>query len=107
VLSENLKCLRLAFVELHCFSNLDAPRSNCLSRRPHFPVPISIRKWATPFFDSCSYFRDAVISIMATLASQERIAISERTIGPDSSAPALRESKRLVLHLDTVEASQS
>ena len=32
-----------------------------------------------PFFDSCGIMRDVVISIMATLAEQERIAISERT----------------------------
>jgi DNA invertase Pin-like site-specific DNA recombinase len=32
-----------------------------------------------PFFDSCGMMRDVVISIMATLAEQERISISERT----------------------------
>jgi DNA invertase Pin-like site-specific DNA recombinase len=32
-----------------------------------------------PFFDSCGNMRDVVISIMATLAEQERISISDRT----------------------------
>ena len=37
------------------------------------------RSFMEPFFDSCGVMRDVVISIMATLAEQERIAISERT----------------------------
>jgi hypothetical protein len=37
------------------------------------------RSFMEPFFDSCGIMRDVVISIMATLAEQERIAISERT----------------------------
>ena len=32
-----------------------------------------------PFFDSCGIMRDVMISIMATLAEQERINISDRT----------------------------
>ena len=37
------------------------------------------RSFQEPFFDSCGVMREVVISIMATLAQQERIAISERT----------------------------
>jgi hypothetical protein len=37
------------------------------------------RSFMEPFFDSCGIMRDVVISIMARLAEQERIAISERT----------------------------
>jgi DNA invertase Pin-like site-specific DNA recombinase len=37
------------------------------------------RSFQEPFFDSCGMIRDVVISIMATLAEQERITISERT----------------------------
>ena len=37
------------------------------------------RSYTEPFFDSCGMMRDVVISIMATLAEQERITISERT----------------------------
>ncbi len=40
---------------------------------------ISWRSYTEQFFDSCGPFRDAVIGIMATLAKQERIRISERT----------------------------
>jgi DNA invertase Pin-like site-specific DNA recombinase len=39
----------------------------------------SWRSFTQPFFDSCGVMRDVVISIMATLAEQERIDISERT----------------------------
>ena len=37
------------------------------------------RSFMEQFFDSCGIMRDVVISIMATLAEQERINISERT----------------------------
>lgn len=37
------------------------------------------RSFTEQFFDSCGPFKDAVISIMATLAKQERIKRSERT----------------------------
>ncbi|HTV59422.1 MAG TPA: recombinase family protein [Verrucomicrobiae bacterium] len=37
------------------------------------------RSFTEQFFDSCGPFRDAVVSILATLAKQERIRISERT----------------------------
>jgi DNA invertase Pin-like site-specific DNA recombinase len=37
------------------------------------------RSFQEQWFDSCGPFKDAVISIMATLAEQERITISERT----------------------------
>jgi DNA invertase Pin-like site-specific DNA recombinase len=38
------------------------------------------RSFTEQFFDSCGPFRDAVIAIMATLARQEKIRRSERTI---------------------------
>lgn len=40
---------------------------------------VAWRSFQEPFFDSCGPFTDAVISIMATLAQQERLRISERT----------------------------
>jgi DNA invertase Pin-like site-specific DNA recombinase len=40
---------------------------------------VQYRSFTEQWFDSCGIFRDAVISIMATLAKQERIRISERT----------------------------
>jgi DNA invertase Pin-like site-specific DNA recombinase len=40
---------------------------------------IAWRSFMEPFFDSCGVMKDVVISIMATLAEQERITLSERT----------------------------
>jgi DNA invertase Pin-like site-specific DNA recombinase len=40
---------------------------------------IGFRSFAEQYFDSCGVFKDAVIAIMATLAKQERIRLSERT----------------------------
>jgi DNA invertase Pin-like site-specific DNA recombinase len=40
---------------------------------------VAWRSYMEPFFDSCGIMRDVVISIMATLAEQERINISDRT----------------------------
>jgi DNA invertase Pin-like site-specific DNA recombinase len=40
---------------------------------------VAWRSFQEPYFDSCGLFKDVVISIMATLAEQERITISERT----------------------------
>src|SRR5207248_6058253 len=37
------------------------------------------RSFTEPFLDSCGIMRDVVISIMATLAKQERLVLSERT----------------------------
>jgi DNA invertase Pin-like site-specific DNA recombinase len=40
---------------------------------------IGFRSFAEQYFDSCGVFKDAVIAIMATLAKQERLRLSERT----------------------------
>jgi DNA invertase Pin-like site-specific DNA recombinase len=40
---------------------------------------VGFRSFTEPYFDSCGVFKDAVISIMAVLAKQERIRMSERT----------------------------
>ena len=39
---------------------------------------VGYRSFTEPYFDSCGVFKDAVISILATIAKQERIRISER-----------------------------
>jgi DNA invertase Pin-like site-specific DNA recombinase len=39
---------------------------------------VAWRSFTEPFFDSCGVMRDVVISVMATLAEQERVSISER-----------------------------
>jgi DNA invertase Pin-like site-specific DNA recombinase len=41
---------------------------------------IAFRSFTEQYLDSCGIFRDAIISIMATLAKQERLRISERTV---------------------------
>lgn len=41
---------------------------------------VAWRSYQEPYFDSCGQFKDVVISIAATLARQERINISERTL---------------------------
>lgn len=40
---------------------------------------VGYRSFSEQYFDSCGIFKDAVIAIMATVAKQERIRISERT----------------------------
>ena len=40
---------------------------------------VAYRSFAEQYFDSCGIFKDAVIAIMATLAKQERVRLSERT----------------------------
>ena len=40
---------------------------------------VGYRSYTEQFFDSCGIFREAVISIMATLAKQERVKRAERT----------------------------
>jgi DNA invertase Pin-like site-specific DNA recombinase len=40
---------------------------------------VGYRSFTEQYFDSCGIFNDVVISIMATVAQQERIRISERT----------------------------
>jgi len=39
---------------------------------------VRFRSFSEPYLDSCGMFRDAVISILAVIAKQERIRISER-----------------------------
>jgi len=51
------------------------------------------RSYTEPYIDSCGIFADVVISIMATLARQEKIRISERTRA--GLARAKREGKQL------------
>jgi len=47
---------------------------------------VGFRSYTEQYFDSCGIFRDAVIAIIATVAKQERIRISERVRGGLSTA---------------------
>jgi DNA invertase Pin-like site-specific DNA recombinase len=40
---------------------------------------VAWRSYTEPYIDSCGVFRDVVISLLATMAKQERIQISDRT----------------------------
>lgn len=39
---------------------------------------VGYRSFTEPYFDSCGIFKDAVIAIIATVAKQERVRISQR-----------------------------
>jgi DNA invertase Pin-like site-specific DNA recombinase len=41
---------------------------------------VGYRSFTEQYLDSCGLFKDAVLSILATIAKQERIRLSERTI---------------------------
>jgi DNA invertase Pin-like site-specific DNA recombinase len=41
---------------------------------------VGYRSFTEQYLDSCGMFRDAVISILAVIAKQERVRLSERTI---------------------------
>jgi DNA invertase Pin-like site-specific DNA recombinase len=51
------------------------------------------RSFTEQYLDSCGMFKDAVLSILATIAKQERIRISERTVA--GLERARRQGKRL------------
>jgi DNA invertase Pin-like site-specific DNA recombinase len=54
---------------------------------------IAFRSFTEQYLDSCGIFKDAIIGIMATLAKQERLRISERTRA--GLATARSKGKRL------------
>lgn len=41
---------------------------------------LGYRSFSEPFLDSCGTFKDAIISILATLAKQEAVRLSERVV---------------------------
>ena len=54
---------------------------------------VGFRSFTEPYFDSCGIFKEAIVSIVATLAKQERIKRSERTKA--GLARARSEGRRL------------
>jgi hypothetical protein len=60
------------------------PRRGTLSFRPidspSITLPTASAPAASQYLDSCGIFKDAVLSILATIAKQEQIRLSERTI---------------------------
>jgi DNA invertase Pin-like site-specific DNA recombinase len=54
---------------------------------------VNYRSFTEQYLDSCGAFRDAVLSILATIAKQERVRLSERTLA--GLATARRKGVRL------------
>jgi DNA invertase Pin-like site-specific DNA recombinase len=65
---------------------------------------VGYRSFTEPYFDSCGIFKDAVISILATIAKQERIRLSERVQA--GLARARSRGKRLGRPRKIVDASK-
>jgi hypothetical protein len=73
-------------------------------RNPHSSQPIDwggvgYRSFTKPYLDSCGIFKEAVISILATIAKQERIRLSERVqagLARPQSGKAARPAKKIV-----------
>jgi len=65
---------------------------------------VGYRSFTEPYFDSCGIFKDAVISILATIAKQERIRLSERVRA--GLARARSRGKRLGPPKKIVDASR-
>jgi DNA invertase Pin-like site-specific DNA recombinase len=62
---------------------------------------VAWRSFMEPFFDSCGMMKDVVLAIMATLAEQERISISERTrAGLVRARRAGKQLGRRAVHVD-------
>jgi len=65
---------------------------------------VGFRSFTEPYFDSCGVFKDAVIAIIATVAKQERIRMSERMRA--GLARARAEGKRLGRPAKAVDAAR-
>jgi DNA invertase Pin-like site-specific DNA recombinase len=62
------------------------------------------RSYQEAYFDSCGPFKDVVVSLMATLAKQERLRISERTkAGLQRARRAGKTLGRPRVHVDTAK----
>lgn len=65
---------------------------------------VGFRSFTEQYFDSCGIFKDAVISILATIAKQERIRMSERTKA--GLAQARRNGRQIGRPRLTVQSSE-
>ena len=52
----------------------------CPPRQTLTSYGVGWKSFTEQYLDSCGVFRDAVLSILATIAKQERIRLSERTL---------------------------
>ena len=68
---------------------------------------VAWRSFTEPYIDSCGVFRDVVISLLATMAKQERIQISDRTKAGLQRARKLgRIGGRPKVDLDMIEVKR-
>lgn len=68
---------------------------------------VGYRSFTEQYLDSCGIFKDAVLGVLATIAKQERIRLSERTIaGLDRARKAGRIGGRPRLVVDRVKVEQ-
>jgi DNA invertase Pin-like site-specific DNA recombinase len=72
---------------------------------------VGYKSYTEQYFDSCGIFKDAVISILATIAKQERVRLSERTKAGlarvKASGTRLGRPKLLVCQSDVVRLRDS
>jgi DNA invertase Pin-like site-specific DNA recombinase len=66
---------------------------------------VAWRSYQEPYLDSCGPMKDVVISLFATFAQQERIAISDRTKA--GLARAVRQGKKLGRRAVVVDVSRA
>jgi DNA invertase Pin-like site-specific DNA recombinase len=66
----------------HCFSlwSLHASKTSVFATVLVTQYGAGYRSFTEQYLDSCGMFREAVISILAVIAKQERVRLSERTI---------------------------
>jgi DNA invertase Pin-like site-specific DNA recombinase len=68
---------------------------------------VGFRSYTEQYLDSCGLFKDAVLSILATIAKQERIRLSERTIaGLEKARKQGRVGGRPRLIVDRAEVAR-
>jgi DNA invertase Pin-like site-specific DNA recombinase len=66
---------------------------------------VAWRSYQEPYLDSCGLMKDLVISVMALMAQQERIAISERTkAGLQRAVKAGKTLGRRAVMVDVAQA---
>jgi len=74
----------LDFIQIGLFDQTrTAPDQTCAGWHLHHlqrlaQAGVGYRSFTERYLDSCGIFKDAVLSILATIAEQERIRISER-----------------------------
>lgn len=68
---------------------------------------VGYRSFTEQYLDSCGIFKDAVLSILATIAKQERIRLSERTVaGLEKARRAGRVGGRPRLVVDRLKVAE-